>query len=116
MRLHYIAGLAFCLLCAAPAGAADTAAESMQPALTVQTSGQILPEYTILIGRNSAQTPLTASVYEKNGVLMVPLRPVAEQLGYTSPGTKKNSAPLSRRIRFTCISIPASICTSASAR
>ena len=66
MRLHYIAGLALCLLCAAPAGAADTAvAESMHPALTVQTSGQILPEYTILIGRNSAQTPLTAPVYEK---------------------------------------------------
>ena len=83
MRLHYIAGLAFCLLCTASAGAADTAAEPLQPALTVQTSGQILPEYTILIGRNSAQTPLTAAVYEKNGVLMVPLRPVAEQLGYT---------------------------------
>lgn len=84
MRLYDIAGLALCLLCAAPAGAADTAAsEPLQPALTVQTSGQILPEYTILIGRNSAQTPLTAPVYEKNGVLMVPLRPVAEQLGYT---------------------------------
>lgn len=83
MRPNYMAGLAICLLCAASAGAADMAAEPVQPVLTVQTSGQILPDYTIFIGQNSAKTPLTAAVYEKNGVLMVPLRPVAEQLGYT---------------------------------
>lgn len=84
MKLKYIAGLIAGLACTVPYGAV-TAAEAgqTQPVLTIQSSGQMLPDYTIFIGQSRAQTPLTETVYEKNGVIMVPLRPVAEQLGYT---------------------------------
>lgn len=84
MKWKYAAGLIAGVLCTISAGAVQMAsAEQIQPELTIQSSGQMLPDYTIFIGQSKSQIPLTETVYEKHGVMMVPLRPVAERLGYT---------------------------------
>lgn len=85
MNKVWLSTAALCLLAAAAAGSAgaEEAASPPQPVVTIQSGGQLLPGYTIFINKGGVSTAIAAEAYEKNGVVMVPLRQVAEQLGYT---------------------------------
>ena len=76
-----VAALACLAGTSAGVGAADEA-QAIRPAVTVQSSGQMLPGYTISVCRGGEAQQVPAEAYEKNGVIMVPLRLVAERLGY----------------------------------
>lgn len=76
-----LAALACLVSVLSAVGAADET-QAVRPTITVQSSGQLLPGYTISICRGGTARQVPAEAYEKNGIIMVPLRLVAEQLGY----------------------------------